>query len=293
MMMPQTTESKAAAVLDLYRQGLWPIPNWWPLSDGRCACGKPTCDSPGKHPIPTWKPYEHRAPTETEVRNWLKNYPDANWGIVLGEAARVIVVDLDGAGAEGLLLDAGIEPPACATWRSPGGAKILLRHPGGPFQKKIRLLKADDCGVDLLADGSQVVVPPSRHYTGGIYEWVIPLGEGIADAPAALLAFAWATSPDNGKSPHPPAAPIGPTIPDGQRDVTLTSLAGSMRRRGASSESILAALRVENAKCVPHPKPDADLRRIARSVGDGHRALDGPGKRAASGAELRGPVPVV
>lgn len=62
----------------------------------------------------------------------------------------------------------------------------------------------------------------------------------------------------------------GPTpdvIPQGQRDNFLTSLAGSMRRKGLSGESILAALRVENAaRCHP-PLADTDLQRIAKSVG--------------------------
>ena len=55
-------------------------------------------------------------------------------------------------------------------------------------------------------------------------------------------------------------------IPDGSRDNTLTSLAGTMRRRGMSEPAILAALRVENeARCRP-PLPLADVERIARSV---------------------------
>ncbi len=62
------------------------------------------------------------------------------------------------------------------------------------------------------------------------------------------------------------AAPVGDTIPDHTRNITLTSLAGSMRRRGMSPEAILAALRVENAKCAP-PLGDEELRRIAASVG--------------------------
>lgn len=63
------------------------------------------------------------------------------------------------------------------------------------------------------------------------------------------------------------AAPeIGDEILEGERDDTLTSLAGSMRRRGMSQEAILAALSEENAlKCKP-PLPDADVERIARSV---------------------------
>ena len=59
----------------------------------------------------------------------------------------------------------------------------------------------------------------------------------------------------------------GERIPDGRRDKTLTSLAGTMRRRGMSEEAIFAALLKENeAKCDP-PLPEHEVRKIAHSVG--------------------------
>jgi putative DNA primase/helicase len=50
------------------------------------------------------------------------------------------------------------------------------------------------------------------------------------------------------------------------RNMTLTSLGGSMRRRGMSEEAILAALLVENAaRCKPPLEPD-EVRGIAASI---------------------------
>src|SRR5712691_11265633 len=61
------------------------------------------------------------------------------------------------------------------------------------------------------------------------------------------------------------AVVIPDVIPDGQRDHTLTSMAGTMRRRGFGYEAILSALGIENqARCRP-PLEDHDLRRIANS----------------------------
>jgi putative DNA primase/helicase len=62
------------------------------------------------------------------------------------------------------------------------------------------------------------------------------------------------------------AAPLPDTIPEGMRDHTLTSFAGSMRARGADSETILAALRVFNERRCRPPMEDFDLRRIANSA---------------------------
>jgi primase-like protein/AAA domain-containing protein len=62
-------------------------------------------------------------------------------------------------------------------------------------------------------------------------------------------------------------APVLPdVIPEGERDNTMTSIAGTMRRRGMSLAGILGGLRGENqARCRP-PLDDSDLRRIANSA---------------------------
>jgi putative DNA primase/helicase len=56
-------------------------------------------------------------------------------------------------------------------------------------------------------------------------------------------------------------------ITEGQRDIVLTSYAGTLRRAGVDRDGILSALRVENEKrCIP-PLPESDLTRIATSIG--------------------------
>jgi hypothetical protein len=68
------------------------------------------------------------------------------------------------------------------------------------------------------------------------------------------------------KSTPATAGPIGDRIPSGQRNRALTSLAGSMRRRGMGEEEILAALKVTNRlRCAP-PLAEEEVRRIVESV---------------------------
>ena len=63
------------------------------------------------------------------------------------------------------------------------------------------------------------------------------------------------------------AGPTPDAIPAGRRNAHLTSLAGSMRRRGMTESGIMAALLAENeARCRP-PLFDNEVRTIARSVG--------------------------
>jgi putative DNA primase/helicase len=61
---------------------------------------------------------------------------------------------------------------------------------------------------------------------------------------------------------------LPPQIAEGQRDIVLTSYAGTLRRAGVDRDGILAALRIENEKrCMP-PLPESDLSRIATSIGN-------------------------
>ena len=85
-------------------------------------------------------------------------------------------------------------------------------------------------------------------------------GLGLLAAPTVLPAIPIAVSP------APTFAGVTGTVPEGSRNGTLTSLAGTMRRRGMSPDAIHAALQQENAtRCQP-PLDAADVRHIAESV---------------------------
>jgi hypothetical protein len=55
-------------------------------------------------------------------------------------------------------------------------------------------------------------------------------------------------------------------ISEGTRNATLTSLAGSMRRKGFSESAIRAALLEENAERCEPPLSEVEVTRIARSI---------------------------
>jgi hypothetical protein len=68
--------------------------------------------------------------------------------------------------------------------------------------------------------------------------------------------------------PASSAAPIDGVIPEGQRNATLASLAGTMRRRGMTPAAIEAALLTENTlRCQPTPLDAAEVRAIVQSIG--------------------------
>jgi hypothetical protein len=80
----------------------------------------------------------------------------------------------------------------------------------------------------------------------------VPSAEEHAEAPAEAPADARLAD--------------GELILKGRRDNTLTSLAGTMRRRGMGEDEILAALRVTNSRRCDPPLDDDQVKKIAGSV---------------------------
>ncbi|MGI9306113.1 MAG: VapE domain-containing protein [Gammaproteobacteria bacterium] len=118
-------------------------------------------------------------------------------------------------------------------------------------------------GIDTRANGGYVVVPPSNYPGGRTYKFEIDWTHGeetpLADLPAWLLDLALVKA-------RGPAPPIPDIIPEGEREATLVSMAGTMRKRGWTAREMLALLEVANEdRCRP-PLEQRDLERIAGSV---------------------------
>jgi putative DNA primase/helicase len=112
--------------------------------------------------------------------------------------------------------------------------------------------------LDILGDGGYVVAPPSIHpETNKRYMWV----DRVKLVPFPLELLPLIVERRKG-----PAEVLPDRLGDGRRDELLTSLSGSMRRRGASEEAILAAIREENASRCDPPLEDKQLKKIAKSI---------------------------
>lgn len=221
----------------------------------------------GKFPFGGTSGHLDATTSTAQIRAWWREWPDANVGIACNSKTGPIVVDIDGESGWTLLADTMIPPTRCATSGRDYRMHLYFdpMRSGTPVPRTIKLKRGDEkFAVDVLGDGGYVVAPPSVHpETGEPYFWTSR--NAIAPFPNSLYALVVATrgASDNTKKNAPPLPDV---FGDGERDTLLTSLAGTMRRRGASEEAILAALREENdTRCQP-PLPDRQVRKIARSI---------------------------
>lgn len=223
----------------------------------------------------------HIATTNAKkIMRWWDRYPDSNVGIACASEGGPIVLDIDDSLASDWLYEtfdipitleasSGRKHKRHLYFAAPRSGKEVRRHLK-PFRDSAFSNRADGkISLDILGDGGYVVAPPSIHpETARRYQWVTEAK--LAPFPKALIK----RLEDDGKTDRKRNAPRLPDVIDeGDRDNQLTSLAGTMRRRGASEDAILEALRVENATRVNPPLPDRDLRRIARSIGNKEPAI--------------------
>ena len=178
------------------------------------------------------------------VRRWWAAHPDANIGIATGMISGIAVIDVDikngGKGYESLGLIPDLDTTLSASTPS-GGMHIycLLKE---PLPGKIALFS----GIDLKSDGGYVVGPGSE-IDGKVYEWIDPEVHMSALPESIIKRMA---------APPPAISPAEPTeetkITEGTRNAVLTSIAGTMRRRGLKADEITPALKTINInRCSP------------------------------------------
>ena len=158
-------------------RGWMVVPLFTVDAQGQCTCGKKDCSDAGKHPT-TKKGLAEGSRDPKQIEAWFgtKAKP-RNIGILTGEVSGLTVLDIDiGDGKEGAeswakLIEGHGEPDTLIGVTGSGGTHVLFRYnsalsnwggsrgPLGP-------------NIDCRNDGGYIVACPSRHRSGGVYQWV-------------------------------------------------------------------------------------------------------------------------
>jgi putative DNA primase/helicase len=203
------------------------------------------------------------------VAEWWDRNPDANIGVVLGEANGFFALDIDydDGCKEDYHLSLPPQTPMCITGK--GNRHAYFKMPDHPIKNGMKL----ETGVQVRCiPNYYVVAPPSIHpetkkpYVWQEHEFLGPLSilfkEMIAEAPPEMLSAMRCEPKSKAKMNTGDGLYVGLA-----RNNYLAREAGFKRVDGMSPDQILCVLTaLNNTVCSP-PLAEADVDRIAKSVG--------------------------
>jgi putative DNA primase/helicase len=275
-----TDPNPRSAARALSGLGLLIFPLYGINADGTCTCQQDCGRNAGKHPR-TPHGFRDASTSPEQIDTWWELWPDANVGIATGAQSGIWVLDVDpDKGGDASLAELERRHgPLGQSWRvatGGGGLHLWFRSSDEPLRSSVGQLGP---GLDVRADGGYVVAPPSRHLSGCAYRWAdggspdsVSLGEAPLWLPRLIRALSTSkmippdrASKENRAGRNDPEHMLR-VILEGQRNATLSQIAGAMRRWGCGEETILAALLAENAaRCTP-PLEEDEVARIASSI---------------------------
>ena len=206
--------------------------------------------------------------------------PRANIAIVCGEpSGNLVAIDLDCHGGpdgretlRAWEAEHGKLPETVSVITGSGGKHLLYR-----VNRSFKKFENPQIGVDIRAEGSYVVAPPSIHPNGEAYEWsVSPDDMDVAEANELVYQFIEYARPVKASDGGHEKYDLPETI-DQDRNKELFSYASSLRSTGRGEEEIrLLVHHANDTRCKP-PLGKVEVDKICKSVlryerGDGLRS---------------------
>lgn len=284
---------------------VFPLHTITPLSNS-CSCNKDDCTSQAKHPR-TINGVKAATTDPAQVEDWWTRWTNANIGIATGYVTgpyKMLVLDFDprhGGTVEALKQIVPLPPTVFV--RTGGGGMHLYYW----YDRSLDLRNSASLllpGVDVRAEGGYIVAPPSMHRSGNRYKG--DLSQPIALAPEELIerllmgkepkklfttanpliipsqreeihyeqsekesaASTQTHLQISREADHATTTSKTFVIPEGSRNSQMTSIAGSLRRRGLDLETLFDTLMGINQRCCKPPLPEKEIASIARCAGN-------------------------
>jgi Bifunctional DNA primase/polymerase, N-terminal len=128
------------------------------------------------------------------IRGWAAEHSECNWGLACGPGSNVWVLDVDGDQGKAALrrlIEQHGKLPETLTSRTGKGGHLFWSYPQSTIRNSASKVGG---GLDVRGDGGYVLVPPSVHPSGRVYEWVDPTVP-VAEAPEWLVCRAAKPAP--------------------------------------------------------------------------------------------------
>jgi len=206
-----------------------------------------------KRPLVDWKEFQSRRPTESEVRAWYRRWMDAGVAIICGGISGLVVVDCDPRNGDGIAWLAHRFPPTPTAETGGWGRHYYFAVPPHIRVPKIPALFP---GVDLQAEASYVVAPPSVHPSGRPYRWLLDLALGEVPL-SPVPSVVWESLELRQTPPH-----TGSASAAGQSRFDLDQVLAALHGKRRAGNGWLAYCPVHEASPGPHTS--------SLSIGEGH-----------------------
>lgn len=247
------------------------------IQNGACTCGKPGCDSPGKHPR-TYNGVKGATADVEQIRSWHAMFPEnaVNWALATGVGSGVDAIDVDAknggyASWSAYLEESGIVlPRTMVTFTGGGGRHFLFDPLGERHGNRVNWRP----GVDFRGDGGYVMLPGSTHISGEVYR--VEYAHDVAALPTRLAT-------DLGRSVAPSVldglsfADFLGGVNEGARDETIFKMTCKLRRVLGDEPEVRAfieAFILEGAaQCSPTFPEDQARRKIEQAYKQDHRDI--------------------
>lgn len=213
------------------------------------------------------------------INFWWGKWPDANVAVATGSISGILVIDLDykpeenkdgPAELQAWERETGYKLPETITAVSgSGGQHLYYRY--DPTKIKVKSKVDLIWGIDVRAEGSCVIAPPSVHACGREYFWDIsPDDMPMAEADEAVFALLGIGDKNNSTQgegeQRGERMTVPKVIPEGTRNDTLFRLACSLQAQGLPDDAIYAAIQQTNESACEEPIDDKELCKLIESA---------------------------
>jgi hypothetical protein len=203
--------------------------------------------------IKNWSSYCFQVPSKEELDSWSTALTKTNIAICLGQASKVVALDIDETRPEILEVLMPMLPKSPVAKKGAKGETRFFRYTGVEHTQSLKF--GSEMVIELLSNNKKTTIPPSVHPSGESYTWV---GESLLhceiDKLPMLPPSLFASVEQKLLLKFPDMQKVGTSgkLHSGRNDA-LVSLAGTLIAEQAPMEVAITKLIEEDTKLHDPP----------------------------------------